>query len=370
MRGPVGRYCELSGIDEVTKLEAGMDFRRPEYRREVFKRFYRFQLEYHAHPGCVYFLLPAMWEGLDVEDRYWIAFLNANTQNPITTKLFLEVCPHLPDSQSDMQRLDTFFNDNWSRLPFDTDRRYQKKDFMKSVKAYKLAVDATHGTQEEFFATHGGSGSAQERFELIWRAIRKYLYTFGRLATWSYMDYLMIVGEEIEPGGLMLNDMKGSMSHRNGLAKVLGRDDLDWHKSHEFSGDYTDDEMEWLEGESWVLWRELHESINHPHCSLLTLESAFCTFKGWFRPNRRYPNVYVDMLHDRIKQVEEKWGRRLDWFWEQREANLPKQLLQEHNNWEGGLTRRKQNWFRETGEVIHMDLDWDCFSNNFNPEAV
>jgi hypothetical protein len=35
--------------------------------------------------------------------------------------------------------------------------------------------------------------------------------------------------------------MKGSQSHRNGLAKVLGRDDLDWHDSNPtgFDGKYT-----------------------------------------------------------------------------------------------------------------------------------
>lgn len=34
-----------------------------------------------------------------------------------------------------------------------------------------------------------------------------------------------------------------------------------------------------------------------------TLESALCTYKSWHRPNRRYVNVYSDMLHGRIDEA-------------------------------------------------------------------
>ena len=56
-----GRYCHLAGIPEVQDLQVGMDFRRPEFRREVFLRFYEFHLQYRAHPGCVYFVMPYLY---------------------------------------------------------------------------------------------------------------------------------------------------------------------------------------------------------------------------------------------------------------------------------------------------------------------
>ena len=52
------RYCEENNIPEVTDLKAGMDFRKPEYRREVFLRFYEFHLKYRAHAGGVYQFIP------------------------------------------------------------------------------------------------------------------------------------------------------------------------------------------------------------------------------------------------------------------------------------------------------------------------
>ena len=34
----VGRYCDLHRKKEIKELTSGMDFRLPEYRREVFLR--------------------------------------------------------------------------------------------------------------------------------------------------------------------------------------------------------------------------------------------------------------------------------------------------------------------------------------------
>src|SRR5882762_10515015 len=82
-----GRYCDLVGMSEIQDLRAGMDFRKPEYRREVFLRFYEFQLKYRAHPGAVYFVLPYLYRMFrwDCEARLWFAFINGNTQNPVTS---------------------------------------------------------------------------------------------------------------------------------------------------------------------------------------------------------------------------------------------------------------------------------------------
>src|SRR5690242_16787050 len=81
------RYCDLVGIPEVKDLQVGMDFRKPELRREVFLRFYDFQLKYRAHPGCVYFIIPHLYRTFewDQEKRLWFAFVNGNTQNPVTS---------------------------------------------------------------------------------------------------------------------------------------------------------------------------------------------------------------------------------------------------------------------------------------------
>ena len=47
--------CELQGIPEVSELEKGMDFRKIEYRKEVFMRFYKFQMGFLRGTYCVIF---------------------------------------------------------------------------------------------------------------------------------------------------------------------------------------------------------------------------------------------------------------------------------------------------------------------------
>src|SRR5205814_1464624 len=83
----------------VTELKAGDDFRRPDLRKEVFLRFYQWSLENRSFPGGVHYVLPYIAEELqlDTEQKYWLAWLNANTQNPVTTLLLFKEAPRLQD---------------------------------------------------------------------------------------------------------------------------------------------------------------------------------------------------------------------------------------------------------------------------------
>jgi hypothetical protein len=100
------------------------------------------------------------------------------------------------------------------------------------------------------------------------------------------------------------------------------------------------------------------------------LESAFCTYKSWHRPNRRYPGVYVDMFHDRIKKAEEAWPEEdFGLFWEARQVWLPDYLRLEDNPGDAGVKPEKQNHYRLTGQVIAMDHDWPCFANSYRKSA-
>src|SRR3546814_3451638 len=69
-----------------------MDHRDPSAREETFLASWEFHLRYRTHPGCVYHLLPGLAEhyGLDEDGRAWLAWLNGNTQNPVTSMLLLE----------------------------------------------------------------------------------------------------------------------------------------------------------------------------------------------------------------------------------------------------------------------------------------
>jgi Alpha-glutamyl/putrescinyl thymine pyrophosphorylase clade 2 len=371
----LGRFSELHNIPEVSNLELGMDFRLPQYRREVFLRFYEFHLKYRSHPGAIYYMLPYFRKkySLTPEQSLWMGFLNGNTQNIVTTQLLFRRFPSLENL--DIDSLSKFFNDNWARLSWDTDRRYQKKDFIEAVKCYRKLVDGFgKGSQLEYFSqTFGESDTPEDRFVKVWDEVRKRFLSFGRLATFSYLEYLRIQRLPIDCNQLFLEDMSGSKSHRNGLAKVLGRDDLDCHKDLTFDGKYGPGQIDWLAKEATILLDEARVRMTkyskdiQRDVSFFTLESCFCTFKSWHRKNRRYANVYNDMFHDRIKLAEKNWpDENFDEFWTAREESLPIHLLLEKNPNDPGLRPEKQNYYRDTGSVIMMSKDWPEFDNPFD----
>lgn len=364
-RGP--RKVGRGAAEEISELKVGMDFRRCEYRREVFLRFYEFHLEHRSHPGCVYYAMPwlAKKHKLDEEQKLWLAFINGNTQNIVTS---WEVFKRFPNP-TNSPLLQKWFFENYRKLAWDTDRRYHKKDFIHSVSVY---VDLVGSSQKSFFKQRGGA-SEKETFEKLWEVFRKEYYTFGRLSAFSYSEYLRIMGVPLDCPDLFLRDMSGSKSHRNGLAKVLGRDDLDWFRETGFEGDYTEEELLWLEEEAALLLREarertkLNKAIDPREVHYFTLESALCTYKSWHRENRRYANVYQDMFHDRIRYAESQWGKEaVAQFWDCREDCQPKHLLLEFCPEDPGLVPYKQNWYRKTGQPIMMSKRWPEFDNPFD----
>jgi hypothetical protein len=372
----VKRQCEILGIPEVQTLEPGLDFRLPQYRREVFLRFYEFHLENASHPGCVYYAMPWLIKQhkLDEEQRYWLAFLNGNTQNIVTTWLLFKRFPNLPSSVKERVALGRWFDENYKKLAWDTDRRYHKKDFLKSVDCYN---NLTSGTQARYFKQFEGS-TEEDTFDNLWKALRKDFYTFGRLSSFSYSEYLRIIGFDVQCSTLFFEDMGGSKSHRNGLAKVLGRDDRDWHQSTQFDGKYPAGEITWLKKEAEELLNEAsvriglgkHSKATQRAIGYFTLESALCTYKSWHRKNRRYPNVYNDMFFERILHAETKFAKdETALFWDCREDCTPKHLLLEFCPNDPGLVSEKQNHYRETGEAIMMSKRWPEFDNPFDRKA-
>jgi hypothetical protein len=357
----------------MIELTPGMDFRQPGLRREVFHRFYSFHLRHRSHPGGVYYLLPHLAErlGWDAEQALWFAFLNGNTQHPITSLLLHQAGP----GPAHADQLLGFWRRNYGRLGFDTDRRYHKKHLDKAVAGY--LTNLAGAPQLDYWTAAAGDG-----FAGVWTAARA-IPTFGRLSAFSFAEYLKITLDGLRlprPAGfdcdtLMLDDHTGSKSHRNGLCKVLGLDALDWHPSNpNFDGHYNPAELQHLTGAAAVLLAEARQRAwGQPWAADVgnfTLESALCTYKSWHRPNRRYPNVYNDMLHDRIRQSEERWPTAdLSLFWEARAVALPRALRLEDQPFDPGMVPAKQNHYLLTGQQVMLDHDDPAFTNDFQAKV-
>ena len=356
-------------------LVAGTDFRQAEYREEVFQRFYSFHLMYRSHPGCVYYLMPylAERESWTPEHRLWFAFLNGNTQNPVTSYIIFHKFPEF--KTLDVAALNEWFNtpSTYQNLAWDTDRRHHKNMFIRSFVNYQ--ANLLGKTQWEYFSDLCG-GDKYANFRRIWNTVFNDFLSFGRLSTFSYLEYLRIMGMNLDCDQLFLDDRDGSRSHRNGICKVIGRDDLDWHSSNpDFDGRYTKQQITTLEkaGESLLVsaMKRNADTLWADDVSYFTLESALCTYKSWHRKNRRYPNVYNDLLYKRIKHAEERWLRpTFELFWEARRAYLTANLRVEDNPLDVGCSPLKQNHYLNTGEVIMMERDWECFANAYARERI
>jgi hypothetical protein len=334
-------------------LQYGMDFRKPEYRREVFLRFYQFHTEFKLHPGLVYLLIPYLRERLNwnLEQLLWFCFINGNTQHPPTSWLIFKRFPDF--AALDTATLIEFFSSEWARLEFDTDRRHQKRDFPQAVNCYK---ELCGDSQEEYFAGFINGSDQEQNFRSAWATVRRDFYGFGRLSAFSYLEYLRIARVPLVCDQLFLSDMKGSKSHRNGLCKVLGRDDWDWTDSNPVK--YTPEMITYLENEGAKLLADARSRYPSYDTNYFTLESALCAYKNWFR-GRRYPGIYADMFYDRVTKAERRWPEEdFVMFWDAYRT-LPTYVQSET-----GVSKEKQTLFRDTGQVITMGNVWDCFMEN------
>ena len=224
----LGRYCEILNITPVQELKQGVDFRKPEYRREVFLKFYEFHLKYKSHPGAVYYVMPYLANkyNWNMEQKLWFAYINGCTQNPLTTWVLFNKFPDF--SKINLEEMEKWHREYWKNLDYDTDRRYQKGHFVEMVMNYKETLG--NKTQEEFFNDLCDSKDLMKNFDNVWDVVSKDFHMFGRLSTFSYLEYLKIMGVKIDCSNLFIYDKSGSKSHRNGLCVVNGRDDLDWKK--------------------------------------------------------------------------------------------------------------------------------------------
>jgi len=161
----------------------------------------------------------------------------------------------------------------------------------------------------------------------------------------------------IECDSLMLEDIGGSKSHRNGLCLVLGKDEWDDHKSNPNFKGYNKEMLRYLNdaGDDLISMMKKENPHLAKNVTYFTLETALCAFKGFFR-KRRYSQFYLDRDCHQISSAQEKGWNGIDWqpFWDARSECLDHRYLCEK---QGYYKPKKeyQNHFMLTGEMINID---------------
>ena len=296
------------------------DYRLSENRKTYFDKLYNLNLQTGIMPGLVYLYMPALAQkyGWNNEQKLWFAFLNGMTQNPITSLRMFNQLPECPPAGATLSKFDAWFNLDWERLQFDVDRRYQKRDTLESIKTYAKLVDE-HGSQEEMLT--------EKSYSELWKLVRNSYYSFGRLSSFSYLEYVHLNGFGAECDDLVFGDKDGSKSHRNGMMFLFGYDHMVWDKRADngFDGSYDMQKIvPWLNDQAMRYLDEFKTKHPHKNIGMFTLESNLCTFKNHFF-GRRYPGVYADMAWERIEWAESR-GVDCKVFREMREEHLPEWL--------------------------------------------
>jgi len=251
------------------------------------------------------------------EQKLWIAWLYGTTYYLPTTWI---IWNEFPDMELvGVDRLTKWNNENYKRLRYQTDTKWNKGHLPAQFVSYKNWVD--NRSQRETFAPFVDS-SPQENFDRLWLEAKSKFHKFGRYSTWFYLQTLkQCCDMPIEPSNLMLNDHDGSRSHRNGLCMAVGEDD--WYDQK-----LTSKQLEYLDEQANYILQQVREEF--PNTDYFDMETCLCSFKKLFRTKHgRYLGYYIDRQAEEIAQCEKDGWFGIDWqpLWDSRVETLQKKLL-------------------------------------------
>ena len=251
------------------------------------------------------------------EQKLWIAWLYGTTYYLPTTWI---IWNEFPDMELvGVDRLTKWNNENYKRLRYQTDTKWNKGHLPAQFVSYKNWVG--NRSQREAFAPFVDS-SPQENFDRLWLEVKSKFHKFGRYSTWFYLQTLkQCCDMPIEPSNLMLNDHDGSRSHRNGLCMAVGEDD--WYDQN-----LTSKQLEYLDEQANYILQQVREEF--PNTDYFDMETCLCSFKKLFRTKHgRYLGYYIDRQAEEIAQCEKDGWFGIDWqpLWDSRVETLQKKLL-------------------------------------------
>jgi len=204
------------------------------------------------------------------EQKLWIAWIYGTTYHFPTTWV---IWNEFPDMELvGVERLTEWNNNNYKRLRYQTDTKWNKGHLPAQFESYKNWVG--NKTQLEAFDELLGCG-ATNNFYNIWDEVKTKFHKFGRYSTWFYMQTLKQCCEfHIKPDNLFLDDYDGSRSHRNGLLYAL--DKQEW-----IDKKLTPEQYYWLEEEAFKILMEVRK--DYPSTDFFDMETCLCSFKKLFR---------------------------------------------------------------------------------------
>ena len=317
-----------------------LDYRLKENRKDAFVEWCEWSLINNDCDPALW-LLNYLFDRFEhnIEQKYWISWIYGTTYHLPTAWI---IWNEFPDFELvDQKRLQDWNDNNYSRLRYQTDTKWNKGHLPQQFASYKRWImhENESLTQRERFANL----LQKKSFEFIWNSVEKNLHKFGRYSTWYYLQTLKdCVGLDLVPNNLKLSDYSGSRSHRNGLCFALGHDDWINQKLHVSC-------IQYLEQQAAQIQKELSVDMD-----LYQMETLLCSFKKVFRKKQgRYLGYYLDRQAEEIKKVEADGWSGVDWqvFWDAR-----KEILQKKQYDSKTIRKNLFSVFLDTGNLKYGTL--------------
>lgn len=288
-----------------------------------------------------------------IESKLWLAFLWGCCYN--FTGPFV-IMSEFPTPPKDMEEFASWYNKNFERIRFDTDCRYRKSKMIACVQSYMDWLGGRSQNEaiiEETLFNEDSTDS--EKYMTLLDSCNSWKY-FGRLSCWNYLEALALVTGHptFDCPDFLLTEVENSESNRNGVAFIIGREDLvTKHGKKKQSGEkITQKELEMLSVEGERLFQEIKEALPEYKVRRFSVETIFCWTKKRFRArSSRYLGWDDERTIDEINFVKEHWPELLlEKIFFARFLFLPDFMYKVKN----GVNKSKMPVFFETG--IPQDL--------------
>lgn len=316
-----------------------MDYRLKENRKEAFINWFGWSVELEDCDSAL-FMTNYFFDRFEynTEQRLWITWLYGTTYYWPTAYV---IWNEFPDMELvGVQRLKQWNDENYSRLRYQTDTKWNKGHLPEQFASYKNWVG--NRTQLEAINTCI-SDNPHENFHALWKTVNNW-HKFGRYTTWFYLQTLkQCCKVNIEPNTLFLEDHSGSLSHRNGLCYAIGEDDLVDIK-------LSSKQIAYIQEEARDILLQTRERFPHlkDRLDYFSMETCLCSFKKLFRKREgRYLGYYLDRQAEEIKKVEQDGWVGIDWkpMWDARQETLKKEYLT------NGINKSKMEIFLDSGKI-------------------
>jgi len=274
----------------------------------------------------------------NTEQKLWLIWLYGTTYYWPTAYV---IWNEFPDMELvGVDRLKKWNDDNYSRLRYQNDTKWNKGHLPAQFVSYKEWVGDR--TQGEAIAEHL-TDDPVKNFYNLWDVANGW-HKYGRYTSWFYLQTLKQCGKvPLDVDSLWLHDHSGSRSHRNGLCYAVDRDEWVNQKLDETQLDY-------LNGEAKEMLAEVRQRFPNvaDKADYFAMETCLCSFKKLFRKrDGRYLGYYLDRQAEEIKKVEKDNWAGIDWqpLWDAREETLIKKYLT------NSINKGKMEIYLDTGVI-------------------